>query len=91
MSPIPVSKRRNLPRLRHRRFVLEFRAESADAFWACARIPVKTNAQELVLFFTFQAAAEGFVVEVGKFLGGFHPVGKVFGQGGALTLSLIHI
>jgi hypothetical protein len=38
-----------------------------------------------VLLFTFQAEAEGFFVETAKFLGGFHPFGKSFGKGGALT------
>ena len=73
MSPIAVPNGGNLLRLRHRPPVLEFRPESADLFWACARVEAKTIAQELVFFFTFHAEAEGFFVEVGKFLGPFHP------------------
>jgi hypothetical protein len=30
-----------------------------------------------VLLFSFQVEAEGFFVEVAKFLGGFHPFGVV--------------
>ena len=76
---------RNLLRFVHRPPVLEFRPESADAFRAGARHPAKTRAEEVVLCFTFQAAAESFFVEMAKFLGGFHPFGKSFGKGGALT------
>ena len=68
----------------------EFRPESADAFGACARVPAKTSAQELVLLFTFQAEAEGFFVEMAKFPGGFHPFGKSFGKGGALAPGNAH-
>jgi hypothetical protein len=76
---------RNLLCLLHSPPVLEFRPESADVFWACARYPAKTSAEEFVLLLTFQADAEGFFVEMAKFLGGFHPFGKSFGKGGALT------
>jgi hypothetical protein len=38
-----------------------------------------------VLFLAFPAEAEGFVVEMRKFLGGFHSGSKIFGQSGALT------
>ena len=76
---------RNLLCLLHSPPVLEFRPESADTFWAGARHPAKTRAEELVLLLTFQAAAESFFVEMAKFLGGFHPFDKSFGKGGALT------
>ena len=64
---------------------LKFRPQSADAFCACARNPAKTSAKELVLLFTFQAQAVSLQVKAVKFLGGFHPFGKSFGKGEALT------
>ena len=44
---------RNLLRFVHRPPVLEFRPESADAFWAGAGHPAKTSAEEFVLLLTF--------------------------------------
>ena len=76
---------RNLLCFLQRPSALEFRPESADAFWAGARHPAKTRAEEFVLCFAFEAAAEGFLVEMAKLLGGSHPFGKSFGKGGALT------
>ena len=84
-NPCPPTPRKNLLRLRHRRLVLEFRPEPADAFGAGARHPAKTSAEELMLFFSFQTEATGFLVELAKFPGGLHPFGKSFGKRGALA------
>lgn len=65
--------------------VLEFRPEHTDAFGTCASHPAKTGAEKFMLCFAFQAASESFLVEVPKFPGRFHPVGKVPGEGVALS------
>ena len=87
LVPLRAAKNsgRTLPLFLHRPPDLEFRPESADAFWAGARHPAKTRAEEFVLCFAFEAAAEGFFVEMAKFLGVSHPFGKSFGKGGPLT------
>ena len=86
MSPIPVPNRDYLA-FPTTRPVFEFRPEPVDLFWACARVPAKTSAQELVLLFTFQAEAEGLFFELGKFPCGFHSFGKSFGKGGTLAFG----
>ena len=68
----------------------KFRPEHSEALWAGSCHPTKSFAQELVLFLAFQAETLGFLVEMGKFPGSTHPVGKVFGQGGALASGHPH-
>ena len=65
--------------------VLEFRAETSDAFRAGARIPAQTRAEEFVFLFTFQTEAANFPVKLAKFLRVLHPFSHAFGQRGALA------
>src|ERR1035437_8097806 len=71
--------------LRHSGLGLEFGTKASNAFGAGVWHPAKSRAKKFVLLPTFQAEADGFLVELMKFLRRLHPFSQSLGQSVALA------